>query len=108
MEREEIFVPLLTWLIGASRIGGKYNYYTGSRGTDSVLGMCGRRVFNYRIWLEKLDERELLKAAVYYGDNSFECQNEDEVEVRVYEPENESLAEIKNWLESKCNEYFNE
>ncbi len=106
MEREEIFVPLMTWLIGASRIGGKYNYYTGSRGTDASLGMVGRKVFNYRIWLEKLDEREILKAAVYYGDKSFECQNEDEIEVKVYEPEQESLGEIKSWLEDKCSEYL--
>ena len=107
MEREEIFVPLLTWLIGASRIGGKYNYYTGSRGTDAALGMLSRKVFNYRIWLEKLDEQEILKAAVYYGDKCFECQNEDEIEVKIFEPEQESLAEIKDWLENECNAYLN-
>ncbi len=106
MEREEIFVPLMTWLIGASRIGGKYNYYTGSRGTDASSGMLGRKVFNYRIWLEKADEHEFLKAAVYYGDKCFESQNEDEIEVKVYEAEQESLDDIKNWLESKCSEYL--
>ncbi|MBQ7294975.1 MAG: hypothetical protein IJW86_02150 [Clostridia bacterium] len=106
MEREEIFVPLLTWLIGASRIGGKYNYYTGSRGTDSSLGMLDKKVFNYRIWLEKLDEREILKAAVYYGDKCYECQNEDDVEVKVYEPEPECLSEIKGWIEEKCSSYL--
>ena len=26
MEKTEIFVPLLSWLIGGSRIGGGYNY----------------------------------------------------------------------------------
>lgn len=106
MDREEIFVPLLTWLIGASRIGGKYNYYTASRGTDASLGLLSKKVFNYRIWLEKLDEHEVMKAAVYYGEKCFECCSEDEVEVKVFESEEESRAEIKNWLEIKCNEYF--
>ena len=106
MEREEIFVPLMPWLIGASRIGGKYNYYTGSRGTDASLGMFDRKVFNYRIWLEKLDEQEILKAAVYYGDKCFECQSEDDIEIKVYEPEQESLIEIKNWLEERCAAYL--
>ena len=68
--------------------------------------MLSRKVFNYRIWLEKQDEREFLKAAVYYGDKCFECQNEDEIEVIAFEPEQESLAEIKCWLEDKCNEYL--
>lgn len=108
MEREEIFVPLFTWLVGASRIGGKYNCYTGSRGTDSKLGMLDRKVFNYRIWLEKNDEHEFLKAAVYYGDKCFECQNEEEIEVKIFEAEQESLAEIKEWLETKCNDYLDD
>ncbi len=106
MQREEIYVPLMTWLIGASRIGGKYNYYTGSRGTDSTLGMYDKKVFNYRIWLEKSDEQEFLKAAVYYGNKCFECQSEDDVEVKIFEPEEESRSEIKIWLEGKCSEYL--
>lgn len=106
MEREEIFVPLLTWLIGASRIGGKYNNYTGSRGTDNNLGLLSSKVFNYRIWLEKLDEQEILKAAIYYGAQSYECQNEDGIEVKIFEPEQESLAKVKDWLEIKCSEYL--
>ena len=106
MEREEIFVPLFAWLVGASRIGGKYNYYTGSRGTGDYAGMLGGNIFNYRIWLEKLDEHEVMKAAVYYGDKCFECQNEDDIEIRVFEAEQESLAEIKAWLEAKCSEYL--
>lgn len=108
MEREEIFVPLLTWLVGASRIGGKYNYYTASRGTDNTLGLFSKKVFNYRVWLEKLNEREMLKAAVYYGDKCFECQNEDEIKVKAFEPEEESRAEIKEWLENEYSKYLDE
>lgn len=108
MEREEIFVPLMTWLIGASRIGGKYNCYTGSRGTDPSLGMLGKKTFNYRIWLEMEDEHELLKAAVYYGNTCFECQNEDDIEFKTYEAEEESRDELKQWLEERCSAYLDE
>ncbi len=101
MDSTEIFVPLLSWLIGGSRIGGGYNYYTGSRGTDPMTGCLGNRVFNYRIWIEKIDEQELLKAAVYFGGNSFENQREDEVEITTYEMEEESRPLIKSWIEEK-------
>ena len=101
MENAEIFVPILSWLIGGSRIGGGYNYYTGSRGTDPMKGCLGNRIFNYRIWIEKSDEQEFIKAAVYFGDNSFEAQSEDDVEITVYEMEEESRELIKNWLDEK-------
>lgn len=101
MENNEIFVPLLAWLIGGSRIGGGYNYYVASRGTDPSKGCFDRRIFNYRIWIEKKDEQEFLKAAVYYGMKSFEAQNEDDVEISVYEMEEESRLLIKNWIDEK-------
>ena len=108
MDNNEIFVPLLSWLIGGSRIGGGYNYYTGSRGTDAMLGCLGKNIFNYRIWIEKLDEQELIKAAVYYGADSFESQGEDEVEISVYEMEEESRPLIKEWLEEKYSAFLSE
>ena len=108
MENNELFVPLLSWLIGGSRIGGGYNYYSASRGTDPMMGCMSNNIFNYRIWLEKLDEQELLKAAVYYGAKSFESQPEDEVEISIYEMEEESRALIKNWLEEKYEAFLRE
>lgn len=107
MDKNEIFVPVFPWLIGASRIGGKYNIYTGSRGTDASSGCLGKNIFNYRIWLERPDEQEFLKAAVYYGEKSFECHGEDEIEVSVFEAESESLGEVKAWLENKYEEFLN-
>ena len=101
MENSEIFVPLLSWLIGGSRIGGGYNYYVASRGTDPSKGCFGERIFNYRIWIEKSDEQEFLKAAVYFGMKSFEAQAEEDVEVSIYEMEEESRPLIKDWLEEK-------
>ena len=106
MENCDIFVPLLSWLIGGSRIGGSYNVYCASRGTDGVKGCMGRDIFNYRIWIEKLDEQEILKAAVYYGLKCYENQNEDEVTVKVFDFEQESLPEIKNWLTEMAQSYF--
>lgn len=106
--KQEIYIPLLKWLIGASRIGGTYNIYVGSHGTDPMLGCVGRKIFNYRIWIEKLDEHEIIKAAVYYGLNCFECQNEDEVEIKIFEMEEESRPLIKQWLEEKYEAFFAE
>ena len=106
MENNEIFVPLLSWLIGGSRIGGGYNYYSSSIGTDSMLGCMGKSIFNYRVWIEKNDEHEILKAAVYYGVNSYENQNEDELEVSVYELEEESRELIRNWISEKYNVFL--
>ena len=108
MENAEIFVPLLSWLIGGSRIGGGYNYYTGSRGTDPMTGCVSNNIFNYRVWIEKNDEHEIIKAAVYRGANSFESQNEDDVEISVYEMEEESRPLIKNWISEKYNVFLAE
>lgn len=101
MSKNEVFVPLLNWLIGGSRIGGSYNVYIGSRGTDSQSGCFGRDITNYRIWIEKLDETEIIKAAVYYGMNCYENQNPDDVLTEAFEMNEESLPVIKAWIETK-------
>ena len=106
MQNDEIYVPLLSWLIGGSRIGGGYNYYTASKGTDPMLGFLGKNIFNYRVWIDKSDEQEFLKAAVYFGDVSFERQPEDAVEITTYEMEEESRPLIKAWLEEKYATYL--
>ncbi len=108
MENSEIFVPLLSWLIGGSRIGGGYNYYVASCGTDPSKGCFGKNIFNYRIWIEKSDEQEFIKAAIYFGMKSYEAQNEDDVEVTVYEMEEESRPLIKSWLEEKYKAFLTE
>ena len=106
MSQKEVFVPLLNWLIGGSRIGGSYNIYIGSRGTDAETGCFGKDITNYRIWIEKLDEQELIKAAVYYGDDSFEAQSEDALEITTYEMEEESRPLIRSWLEEKYSAFL--
>lgn len=107
MENREIVVPLLSWLIGGSRIGGSYNIYTASLGTDPFKGAIGQRIFNYRIWIEKNDEEsELVRVAVYYGMSCFENQNEDEIEVNVFEATEDGLELLKRYLEDKSEEFF--
>lgn len=107
MENREIVVPLLSWLIGGSRIGGSYNIYTASLGTDPLKGAIGQRIFNYRIWIEKNDEdNEFIKTAVYYGMSCFENQREDEIEVNVFEMSEEGLDLLKRYLEDKAEEFF--
>ena len=104
-----INVPRLDWLIGGSRIGGTYNTYYGSCGTDGETGFFGRKLFNYVIRLEKLeDETEVIKASVYSGYKSFENTEPDGVETEVFELEEDSRALIKAWIEEKCRQYFSE
>lgn len=108
MENREIVVPLLSWLIGGSRIGGSYNIYTASLGTDPLKGAIGQPIFNYRIWIDKNDEdAEFVKAAVYYGMSCFENQNEDEIETNVFESSEEGLDMVKRYLEEKAERFFN-
>ncbi len=106
MENKEIFIPLLSWLIGGSRIGGSYNVYCASLGTDPALGCINQKIFNYRIWIEKAEETEYIKVCCYYGMNSFENQNEDELSFETFPLEEESRELIKGYIEEKVNDYF--
>ncbi len=107
MEKREVFVPLMSWLIGGSRIGGSYNIYTGSLGTDPLKGAIGQPIFNYRILIEKNDEEEeTVKTYVYYGMLSFDCQNEDEIETNIFELSEEGLEKVKEYLQSKADSFF--
>ena len=101
----EIVVPRLDWLIGGSRIGGTYNKYYGSCGTDPEKGCFSPDLFNYTVFIEKTDEgAEYIKAAVYKGTKSFSCRSEDEYEAETFEADENSLPVIKAWIESKRDE----
>lgn len=100
--KTEIVVPRLDWLIGGSRIGGTYNKYFGSCGTDPEKGCFSPELFNYAVFIEKAeDSGEYIKAAVYFGTKSFSCRSEDEYESETFEATEESLPLIKAWIESK-------
>ena len=99
MAEKETYVPLLKWLIGGSRIGGSYNTYIGSIGTDPQKGCLASNIKNYRIWIEKLEETEVIRVAVYFGMNSYDNQNPDDVVNEVFEMSDESIALIRNWID---------
>lgn len=107
MENKEIFIPLMSWLIGGSRIGGSYNIYTASLGTDPLKGAIGGKIFNYRIWIEKNEqEEEFVHAAVYYGTACFECQNEDDVKKNIFELSEEGLKKLREYIEGEAESFF--
>ncbi len=107
MENKEVFVPLMSWLIGGSRIGGSYNTYTGSLGTDPLKGAVGQRIFNYRIWIEKNEEEtEFVNTAVYYGMLSYENQSGDEVKKNLFELSEEGLVSLKAYLQQEADSFF--
>ena len=64
---QELFVPLFEWLVGGSRIGGGYNRYYGSQTERPAEAAWGQRVFNYAVYIEKIDDAEYLRAAVWSG-----------------------------------------
>lgn len=107
MEKREVFVPLMSWLIGGSRIGGSYNTYTGSLGTDPLKGAIGQRIFNYRILIEKNEEdTEFVRTNIYYGMLSFDSRNEDDIESNIFELSEQGLENVKTYLQSKADEFF--
>lgn len=107
MENREVFVPLKSWLIGGSRIGGAYNIYTGSLGTDPYKGSIGQPIFNYRILIKKNeDDEEYVEVNVYYGMLSYESQNEDDIETDAFELSEEGLEKLKEYLQSKADSFF--
>ncbi len=98
----EIVVPRLDWLIGGSRIGGTYNRYFGSCGTDPAKGCLSDSVFNYAVFIEKTEDGdEYIRAAVYWGTKNFPCRSEDEYETEVFEATEDSLSAVRTWIESK-------
>ncbi len=98
----EVIVPRLDWLFGGSRIGGTYNKYFGSLGTDPQKGCFSNELFNYAIFIEKTEDgNEYIKAAVYRGPKSFSARTTDEYEFETFEAQENSLPVIKAWIESK-------
>ena len=109
MENKEIFIPLNSWLIGGSRIGGSYNYYTGSVGTDPFKGAIGQKIFNYRIWIEKNEEdTEFIKAAVYYGMMSYDSQCEDDIKTNIFELSDEGREQLSSYITAEAEAFFAE
>lgn len=101
-----INVPRLDWLIGGSRIGMSYNRYYGSCGTDGEQGFLSQKIFNYTVWIEKIEDTEYIKAAVYYGHKALANTGEEDTEEKTFSFGEESLEEIKQWLFEKADAFF--
>ena len=71
-----------------------------------MKGCIGNKIFNYRIWIEKLEETEVIKAAVYYGMASYDNQPEEDIALECFEMNEESLPLIKAFIELRADEYL--
>ena len=49
----------------------------------------------------KLEETEIIKAAVYEGLRSYDNRSEDEITLEIFEMSEESRPLIKEWLEKQ-------
>lgn len=107
MNTTELFVPLFVWLIGGSRIGGTYNTYYGSCTAQPENAAWGQKVFNYAVYIKKVEDREILKAGVYSGLQSYSAAAAaDEVTEEAFPCEEESLPLVKAWLEEQRAAFF--
>ena len=108
MMNQELFIPLFEWLIGGSRIGGTYNPYYGSQTEHPEAAAWGQKVFNYTIYIEKIDDTEYLRAAVWSGLRAFAAVPEEELSRETFECEEESLPEVKAWVHAQRDLFFAE
>ena len=107
MNRSDVVVPRLEWLIGGSRIGSDYNTYIGSLGTDPLKGCMNRKIFNYLIRIEKSENdesenSERLCAYFWIGMSSFANTPGEEIVVKSFPLEEESREKIRLWLEENA------
>ncbi len=103
---QELFVPLFEWLIGGSRIGGSYNRYFGSQTEDPARAAWGQRVFNYAVYIERIDDAEYLRTAVWSGLRSFSSCPEEELTRETFNCEEESLPVVRAWLCARRDAFF--
>ncbi len=97
----DIVIPRLDWLIGGSRIGGDYNTYYGSVGTDPEKGFISQKVYNYVIAPSKNgDGEEDLTITVYTGHNSVENTPDEEKKVFVLPLEEESREKALKFIQA--------
>ncbi len=106
MEQQALFVPLLVWLIGGSRIGGTYNDYYGSVTQDPAKPMWGQKIFNYRVAIEKIDDEEYVGAAWYPGMQAFKNTPADDVTSKTFACTAQGCDEAKAWLEEQKAAFF--
>lgn len=102
----EIYVPDILWLKGGDGKGGDYNRYFASLGTDGQKGMIGQKIFNYAVFMEKSDDGEVIKAAVYAGQKSFKNTAPEDVKTEVFDAKADSIPAIKQWIEQQVNDFF--
>lgn len=103
---QDLFVPLFEWLIGGSRIGGSYNPYYGSQTESPAEAAWGQRVFNYTVYIKRIDDTEYLRAAVWPGLRAYSTCPEAEITCETFECTESSLPEVKAWLLKQRDAFF--
>ena len=103
---QDLFIPRFEWLIGGSRIGGSYNIYYGSQTEHPEQAAWGQRIFNYAVYIRKIDETEYLRAAAWSGLRTMEDCPEEELTSETFDCEEASLAQVKAWLTAQRDAYF--
>lgn len=103
---KDLFIPLFEWLIGGSRIGGGYNPYYGSQTEDPAKAAWGQRIFNYTVYIEKIDDTEYLRAAVWSGLRALQSCPEEEITRAAFDCEPDSMPQVEAWLTKQRDAFF--
>ena len=103
---QDLYIPLFEWLVGGSRIGGSYNPYYGSQTEYPEQAAWGQRIFNYAVYIEKIEDTEYLRAAVWSGLRSFQSCPEEEITRETFDCEESSLPQVEAWLTAQRDAFF--
>ena len=96
-----IKLPNTDWFMGLMKFRGPGNVFTGSFGTDPYYGCMNRKIFRYRLWIEKNDSDEfILKAICYTGENSYDETDKDVISENTFEASDDGIKNAGEWIES--------
>lgn len=98
--------PSYEWFMGLINFRGKGNVYSGSMGSDPLLGITAD-CFRYSVWIEKNENDEfVLKAAHYIGVNAFDSTDRAIMTENIFEASSAGIECAEKWIENAANEFY--
>lgn len=99
-------LPSYEWFMGLINFRGKGNVFSGSMGSDPMLGITSS-CFRYSVWIEKNENDEfVLKAAHYIGLNAFDSTDKDIMTMNVFEASTDGIHEAEEWIKNAADEFY--
>lgn len=93
-------LPQIDWFMGMLKFRGEGNIYSGSAGCDPMLGNIESKIFRCRAWIEKKDDKFILKAAYYNGLYSYEATDKSIITEKEFEASPDGILQAQSWLQT--------